>query len=102
MKKSTSNDDQTTTTTMTTTTASMKKRLSTMENENTKKLKVTNEESSQSDESMENHFSLNQFYLNKFLLILSSVLQYHSCLFDENELILFQKFQTLSGTSNLF
>jgi hypothetical protein len=81
------------------------KRLSTTENENNKKLKRTksdsntlnNEDSSQSNENLENNFSLNQFYLDKFLLILSSLLKYHKCLFDENELILFEKFQTLSG-----
>ena len=77
------------------------KRLATTDNENNKKLKrtnsVSNEESSQSHENLENTFSLNQFYLDKFLIILSSLLKYHQCLFDENELILFDKFQTLSG-----
>ena len=75
------------------------------EYENNKKLKRTksdsntlnNEDSLQSIENFENNFSLNQFYLDKFLLILSSLLKYHKSLFDENELILFDKFQTLSG-----
>lgn len=78
------------------------KRLSTTDNENNKKLKraksdtfaINTEESSQSSET---NFSLNQFYLNTFLKILSSVIEYHKCLFDENELLLFVKFQTLPG-----
>lgn len=81
------------------------KRLSTTEYENNKKIKRTksdsliadNESSSQTTENSEITFSLNQFYLNKFLIILSSLLKYHRSLFDENELILFDKFQTLSG-----
>jgi hypothetical protein len=85
---------------------STSKRLATTDNENNKKLKrtksdsnsITNEENSQSSEIIENTFSLNQFYLDKFLLILSSLLKHHKSLFDENELILFDKFQTLSGS----
>jgi hypothetical protein len=85
---------------------STSKRLATTDNENNKKLKrtksdsnsITNEENSQSSETIENNFSLNQFYLDKFLLILSSLLKHHKSLFDENELILFDKFQTLSGS----
>jgi hypothetical protein len=81
------------------------KRLSTTQNENNKKLKrskpdsntLNNEDSSQSTENFESNFSLNQFYLDKFLLILSSLLNYHKYLFDENELTLFHNFQTLPG-----
>ncbi|MCC7159892.1 MAG: hypothetical protein IT281_10190 [Ignavibacteria bacterium] len=81
------------------------KRLSTNEYENNKKLKrtksdshgINNEDSSQTNENIETNFSLNQFYLDKFLLILSSLLEHHKCLFDENELILFNKFQALPG-----
>jgi hypothetical protein len=81
------------------------KRLSTNDNENNKKLKrtksdtntINSEDNSQSNENIESSFSLNQFYLDKFLLILSSLLKYHKCLFNENELMLFSKFQTLSG-----
>jgi hypothetical protein len=76
------------------------KRLATTDNENNKKLKRTKSDTNSiedSSQSNENNFSLNQFYLDKFLLILSSLLKHHKCLFDENELILFDKFQTLSG-----
>jgi len=75
------------------------KRLSTIENENNKKLKRTKSDSNtlNNEDSSQNNFSLNEFYLEKFLLILSSLLKYHKCLFDKNELILFDKFQTLPG-----
>lgn len=81
------------------------KRSLTTDNQNNKKLKstksdsnlVNNEDNSQTSENLENTFSLNQFYLDKFLLILSSSLKYHKRLFDEKELILFDRFQTLSG-----
>jgi hypothetical protein len=71
------------------------KRLSTTENDddnNNKKFKRTDSSSQNND-----NFSLNEFYLEKFLLILSSLLKYHKDLFDENELILFENFQKLSG-----
>jgi hypothetical protein len=71
------------------------KRLLPIENENNKKFKRTKSDSNTLNN--EDNFSLNQFYLNKFLLILSSLLKYHKCLFDENELILFNKFQILPG-----
>ncbi len=71
------------------------KRLLTIENENNKKFKRTKSDSDTPNN--EDNFSLNQFYLNKFLLILSSLFKYHKCLFDENELILFNKFQILPG-----
>ncbi|CAF3708068.1 unnamed protein product [Rotaria sordida] len=85
------------------------KRLSTTEYENNKKLKrtksdsptINNENSSQINENFETNFSLNQFYLDKFLLILSSLVKYYKYLFDENELILFDKFQTLSASSQI-
>jgi len=76
------------------------KRLSTTENDdddnNNKKFKRT-DSSSQNNDNLENNFSLNEFYLEKFLLILSSLLKYHKDLFDEIELILFENFQKLSG-----
>jgi hypothetical protein len=77
------------------------KRLSTTENDyddnnNNKKFKRT-DSSSQNNDNLENNFSLNEFYLEKFLLILSSLLKYYKDLFDENELILFENFQKLSG-----
>lgn len=87
----------------TTTERPANKRSSTAEDDVTKKLKrtksepLTNEESSQSNENSENTFSLNQFYLDKFLMILSSLLKYHKDLFDGNELVLFEQFQRLSG-----
>ncbi|CAF4434222.1 unnamed protein product, partial [Rotaria magnacalcarata] len=85
------------------------KRLSTNEYENNKKLKQTksdshainNEDSSQNNENIETNFSLNQFYLDKFLLILSSLLEHYKCLFDENELVLFNKFQALPASSQI-
>ncbi|CAF1104077.1 unnamed protein product [Rotaria sp. Silwood1] len=93
----------------TTSSQQTKKRLSTTEYENNKKLKrtksdsqiINNEDSSQITENPETNFSLNQFYLNKFLSILSSLLKYYQHLFDENELILFDKFQTLSASSQI-
>lgn len=75
-----------------------KKRLSTNDdddNEHKKKLKRTRSDTSLPNN--EENFSLNQFYLDRFLLILSSLLQHHKCLFNENEIILFDKFQNLSG-----
>ncbi len=78
-----------------TTTTTTNKRSSTMENDdNNKKFKCSN---SQSNDQLENNFSLNQFYLEKFLLILSSTLIYHKELFDKNEFILFDNFQKLTG-----
>ena len=80
-----------------------KKRSSlTDDEENTKRFKRTksdcgslaDEEKPQSEEN----FSLNQFYLETFLCILSSALTDHRCLFNEHELHLFQTFPTLSGT----
>ena len=57
----------------------------------------TQEENSQSNDHFENTFSLSRFYLDKFLLILSSLLQYHRSLFNDHELKLFHDFQELSG-----
>ncbi|CAF4387500.1 unnamed protein product, partial [Rotaria sordida] len=62
---------------------------------------INNENSSKINENFETNFSLNQFYLDKFLLILSSLVKYYKYLFDENELILFDKFQTLSASSQI-
>ena len=81
------------------------KRSSTNENENNKKFKRTQsdistinpEDDPQSTDKIETSFSLNQFYLDKFLAILSSLLKHHQCLFNDQELLLFNKFQTLAG-----
>lgn len=64
-----------------------------------KKLKRTQSELSinESNDDLQNTFSLNQFYLDKFLLILSSLLEYHQHLFHDNELKLLHDFQNLSG-----
>jgi hypothetical protein len=105
IKKSATIEDATTTANQQT-----NKRLSTTENENSKKLKrtksdpdtIVNEDSSQSNEPIESSFSLNQFYLDKFLLILSSSFNHHKYLFYENELILLENFQTLSSSYFVF
>ncbi|CAF0935102.1 unnamed protein product [Adineta steineri] len=102
-------DDDGSTDTTTASNEQTKKRLLTNDNESNKKLKrvksdsstVNSNENSQSTENTETNFSLNQFYLDKFLLILSSLLKHHKCLFNENELILFDKFQTLSASSQI-
>ncbi|UJR23137.1 hypothetical protein I4U23_026156 [Adineta vaga] len=80
-----------------------KKCLSTNDNETSKKFKRTQSDTSitTNDENPETNFSLNQFYLDKFLLILSSLLKHHKDLFNENELILFDKFQNLSASSQI-
>ena len=76
------------------------------DDEKTKRLKRTKsdcEDLSNEDKTpSQENFSLNQFYLETFLCILASALNYHRCLFNENELHLFQTFQTLSGASNSF
>ena len=86
----------------TTATVQTKKRSSTTDTlSQSKKLKrtasATNDDSVASEENGEKNFSLNQFYLNEFLLILSSLLTHHQRLFDDTELDLFKKFQALSG-----
>ncbi|CAF2977835.1 unnamed protein product [Rotaria socialis] len=104
-----SNDDDGGLNDSTTSNRQTNKRLSTNAYENNKKLKrtksdshaINSEDSSQSKENIETNFSLNQFYLDKFLLILSSLLEHHKCLFDENELILLKKFQALSASSQI-
>lgn len=74
--------------------------------EKSKRLKRTKSDSenlSNEDKTpSEENFSLNQFYLETFLCILESALNYHRCLFHENELHLFQTFQTVSGASDSF
>ncbi|CAF4558223.1 unnamed protein product [Rotaria sp. Silwood1] len=109
VNNSNNNDDDDGSNDSTTSSQQTKKRLSTTEYENNKKLKrtksdsqiINNEDSSQITENPETNFSLNQFYLDKFLSILSSLLKYYQHLFDENELILFDKFQTLSASSQI-
>ena len=77
--------------------AQAKKRSSTTDTlTQSKKLKRTSS-ATNDDDGDEKNFSLNQFYLNEFLLILSSLLTYHQHLFDDNELDLFKKFQALTG-----
>lgn len=70
-----------------------------------KKLKRTQSEISINEDngsSNENTFSLNRFYLDKFLIILSSLLEYHQHLFHDHELKFFQNFQNLSGRIFVF
>ena len=107
MNKLMNNDDGFPNSTKTTTTNQLsKKRLLSIDKDNSQKLKHTksnsftikNENSLHSNEHIEtNSFSLNQFYLNKFLSILLLLIKNYKHLFDENELVLFDKFQILSG-----
>ena len=79
-------------------TSSSLKRLSSVNNEEnrspTEKIKRL--------KSDEHHFSLNQFYLNKFLTILSSAMTHHQTLFEPNEFDLFEKYQQLPSSISMF
>ena len=53
------------------------------------------------DEPIDSQVSLNDFYLEKFLFILSTLLEHHQSLFNDDELNLFQRFQTLNCSSKI-
>ena len=82
------------------TTRTTKKRSSITDVDKEKKTKFKRTTSDSEKTPDEENFCLNEFYLETSLCILTSALNYHRCLFNENDLHLCQTFQTLSGASD--
>lgn len=81
----------------TTSSSSSSLSLKRLSNDNEEKTSTEKIKRLKSDENHEikQHFSLNQFYLEKFLMILSSAMKHHRNLFETNEFDLFEKYQQL-------